>query len=294
MSRCGLHTSTAGGLGEMLARAKALGEDAAQIFVKSNRQWRLAPLAVDEAEAFRKGKGAGDLWVCAHAGYLINVAGSGEIRKNSIRSLAEELMRAETLGLEALVVHCGSRGEAHPAEARKTAIAGFREALEISGTRSIPLALENSAGQGSSLARDLEEWGELVAELPAGRRAACLDTAHAFAAGHDLRSEAGRTELIREVEEINSVRLFKPYKDLCGRIAGIMREYNPTYPYPHSLSSTLIEMAHFQHYFMLHLPSLTNFSAKKDPNEIILFLDNLVFSTLSQSGLNNPTSELGS
>ncbi|MFN7326402.1 MAG: TetR/AcrR family transcriptional regulator [Chitinophagales bacterium] len=107
-------------------------------------------------------------------------------------------------------------------------------------------------------------------------------------------AESSKAYLIREVEEINSVRLFKPYKDLCGRIAGIMREYNPTYPYPHSLSSTLIEMAHFQHYFMLHLPSLTNFSAKKDPNEIILFLDNLVFSTLSQSGLNNPTSELGS
>jgi len=201
MSRCGLHTSTAGGLGEMLGRAKALGEDAAQIFVKSNRQWRLAPLAVDEAEAFRKGKEGGDLWVCAHAGYLINVAGNGEIREKSIRSLAEELERSEALGLEALVVHCGSRGEANPAEARKRAIAGFREALEISATRKIPLALENSAGQGSSLARDLGEWGELVAGLPASRRAACLDTAHAFAAGHDLRSEVGRTELIREVEE---------------------------------------------------------------------------------------------
>ena len=201
MSRCGLHTSTAGGLGEMLARATSLGENAAQIFVKSNRKWRLAPLAVAEAEAFRKGKGVGDLWVCAHAGYLINVAGNGEIRKKSVRSLAEELARAEALGLEALVVHCGSRGEANPAEARKRAIAGFREALEISGTRSIPLALENSAGQGSSLARDLGEWGELVAGLPASRRAACLDTAHAFAAGHDLRSEVGRKELIRQVEE---------------------------------------------------------------------------------------------
>ena len=200
MSRCGLHTSTAGGLGEMLARAKTLGEDAAQIFVKSNRQWRLAPLAEDEARAFRKGKEAGDLWICAHAGYLINVAGRGEIRKKSIRSLADELSRSEALGLEVLVVHCGSRGASDPGEARKRATAGFREALEISGTQRIPLALENSAGQGSSLARDLEEWGELVAGLPATRRAACLDTAHAFAAGHDLRSEDGRKKLIREVE----------------------------------------------------------------------------------------------
>ena len=185
----------------MLGRARALGEDAAQIFVKSNRQWRVSPLAEADAASFRHGKEAMDLWVCAHAGYLINVAGNGEIREKSIRSLAEELERSEALGLEALVVHCGSRGDANPADARKRAIAGFRQALEISGTRSIPLALENSAGQGSSLARDLGEWGELVAGLPASRRAACLDTAHAFAAGHDLRSEVGRKKLIQEMEK---------------------------------------------------------------------------------------------
>ena len=199
MSRCGLHTSTAGGLEEMLGRAQVLGEDAAQIFVKSNRQWRVGPLKAGDAELFREGKRGGDLWICAHAGYLINVAGRGENRSKSIRSLAEELARAEALGLEALVVHCGSRGDSDPAEARKRAASGFRQALEISGTRRIPLALENSAGQGSSLAREIGEWAELVAALPAARRAACLDTAHAFAAGHDLRSEAGREELIRQV-----------------------------------------------------------------------------------------------
>ena len=200
MTRCGLHTSTAGGLGEMLARARGLGEDAAQIFVKSNRQWRISPMSPAEVEDFRRGKENQDLWVCAHAGYLINVAGGEEIRKKSIRSLAEELVRAEALGLEVLVVHCGSRGERKPADARKRAEEGLCEALEISGTRNIPLALENAAGQGSSFARDIAEWGELVAGLPKPRRAACLDTAHAFAAGHDLRKEDGRQKLIREVQ----------------------------------------------------------------------------------------------
>ena len=201
MTRCGLHTSTAGGLGEMLVRARALGEDAAQIFVKSNRQWRISPLPDREAETFRTGKRGQDLWVCGHAGYLINAAGSGETRSKSIQSLAQELQRAEELGLEALVVHCGNRGDLAPAAARKRAVNGFCEALERSGTQRIPLALENSAGQGSSLARDTEEWGELIAGLPANRRAACLDTAHAYAAGHDLREEEGRDRLIREVSK---------------------------------------------------------------------------------------------
>ena len=201
MSRCGLHTSTAGGLLQMLARARALGEDAAQIFVKSNRQWRMSALSEEEAVAFRKEKAAMNLWVCAHAGYLINVAGARETREKSVQSLADELTRAEELELETLVVHCGSRGEVASADARKRAARGFQEALERSGTRKIPLALENSAGQGSSLAWDMEEWGELVEALPTARRGACLDTAHAYAAGHDLNAPEGREELIRQVKE---------------------------------------------------------------------------------------------
>jgi AcrR family transcriptional regulator len=106
-------------------------------------------------------------------------------------------------------------------------------------------------------------------------------------------AESSKAYLVREVEEINQVQLFKPYKDLCSRIAKIMHEFNPHYPYPNSLSSTMIEMAHFQHYFMLHLPSLTNFSAKKNPEEIIQFLDNLVFATLSPSSQSTPTEEEG-
>jgi len=185
----------------MLLRAKILGEDAAQIFVKSNRQWRMSPLPHGEAEKFVAGRKTQDLWVCAHAGYLINVAGQAETREKSIQSLADELARAESLGLEALVVHCGNRGGSSSMEARKKALAGFLEALERSETRRIPLALENSAGQGSALAREIGEWGELVSGLPAERRAACLDTAHAFAAGHDLTRPEGRDRLIREVEK---------------------------------------------------------------------------------------------
>jgi deoxyribonuclease-4 len=200
-TRCGLHTSVAGGLLEMLIRAKALGEDAAQIFVKSNRRWEMPELDEEEAGQFRQGKKAHDLWICAHAGYLINVAGGAETRKKSIHALAEEIRRAEELGLDAVVVHCGSRGEREAAEARRKALDGFREALKCSETKFVRLALENSAGQGSALARDLAEWGELVWGLPTGRRAACLDTAHAFAAGYDLRIEEGRGRLMGEMRK---------------------------------------------------------------------------------------------
>ena len=95
-------------------------------------------------------------------------------------------------------------------------------------------------------------------------------------------SESSKAYLSKDVDENNMVQLFKPYKDLCGRIAALFSDYNPTYPYPHSLASTVIEAAHFQHFFALHLPRLTDIKDKKDVTMVHKFLEHLVFSTLSK------------
>jgi len=76
--------------------------------------------------------------------------------------------------------------------------------------------------------------------------------------------------------------LFKPYKDLCARIAGIILEFNPMYKYPRSLSSTLLEMAHYQRFFMHNLPSLTDFGEDKNENRLRLFLHQLVFDSIKK------------
>lgn len=93
-------------------------------------------------------------------------------------------------------------------------------------------------------------------------------------------ADGQKSFLTKHVTEDNKAHLFKPYKDLCARIAGIFREYNPQYPYPHSLSSTLLEMALLQYYFKNHLPSLTDFGTKNDKDGITGFLGHLVFSAL--------------
>lgn len=95
-------------------------------------------------------------------------------------------------------------------------------------------------------------------------------------------SESSKAYLVHEVDAINQERLFKPYKDLCARIAQLFTEFNPDYPYTRSLSSTLLEMAHFQYYFMLHLPSLTDFGGDKNEDLLIQYLENLVFSALER------------
>ena len=94
--------------------------------------------------------------------------------------------------------------------------------------------------------------------------------------------EGSKTYLTRNVSKDNKDQLFKPYKDLCERIASIILEYNPKYKYPHSLASTLLEMAHSQKFFMQNLPSLTDFDKDKDDKKIILFLEHLIFQSIEK------------
>lgn len=120
----------------------------------------------------------------------------------------------------------------------------------------------------------------LVRELPDGPDNSGVDKKALF---DIVIAESSKAYLTREVEAINKVKLFKPYKDLCGRIAGLIHEFNPDYPYGRSLSSTLIEMAHYQYFFMRHLPSLTDFGDDKRIENIQHFLEDLVFSAIRKS-----------
>ncbi|WP_276373901.1 TetR/AcrR family transcriptional regulator [Chryseolinea sp. H1M3-3] len=93
--------------------------------------------------------------------------------------------------------------------------------------------------------------------------------------------EASKSYLTSHVAEDNKLQLFKPYKDLCARIAGIFLEINPKYKYGRSLTSTVLEMAHYQYFFMHNLPRLTDFGQAKDEKEIINFLRHLILSSLT-------------
>lgn len=95
-----------------------------------------------------------------------------------------------------------------------------------------------------------------------------------------LISEGSKAYLTNHVDKDNKQHFFKPYKELCNCVGKIILECNPKYKYPHSLASTIIEVAHLQNFFMNNLPSLTDFSKSKDENEIITFLNELVFASV--------------
>jgi hypothetical protein len=95
-------------------------------------------------------------------------------------------------------------------------------------------------------------------------------------------AEGSKAYLTKHVSEDNKQQYFKPYKDLCKTVGDIILECNANYPYPHSLASTIVEVAHLQNFFMHNLPALTDFDKTKKEDQIINFLNHLVFSSINK------------
>ena len=93
-------------------------------------------------------------------------------------------------------------------------------------------------------------------------------------------TESSKVYLVKEVAEINKNEVFKPYKDLCSKIAEVITQYNSSYKYPRSLSTTLIETSHHQQYFSVNLPRLTDISSKNNSEYTSQFIEELLFKVL--------------
>lgn len=79
--------------------------------------------------------------------------------------------------------------------------------------------------------------------------------------------EGSKAYHINQVAEENKMGFFSAYKSLSQKIASIIKAVNPTFPYPQTLASNLLEMANNHTYFAEHLPSLTDIKLKKGKME---------------------------
>ncbi len=93
--------------------------------------------------------------------------------------------------------------------------------------------------------------------------------------------DAPKAYLTKAVDTDNKEGLFLEYKGLCKKIAAIIHELAPGYPYPHALTSTMMEATHQQTYFAEHLPSLTDIRPHESHQASVAdFLEQLVFSAI--------------
>ncbi len=219
--------STAGGAWKAIERARSVGCECTQIFVKSNMQWFGKAPKPEVAERFGTELATGDVGtVFGHAGYLINLAGpDGDNRDKSIHSLTREMEIAASLGVPFLVLHPG----AHLGQGNDTGVRRIAQALDgiFRATKKLPvrIALENTAGQGTYLGHQVRHLAEIFERVKDPERlGVCLDTAHFFAAGYDIRTRKGWDAAIAEVgqmiglEQVLAFHLNDSKTDLNSRV----------------------------------------------------------------------------
>jgi len=175
------------------------------MFVKNHMQWFARPLAREEIDAFLEHRQRGQLLsIFAHANYLINLATTNpQFHANSIRALSEELTRADQLELPFLVLHPGAHlGTGEEAGLEKIVASINRVFRKIPKVKT-QIALETTAGQGSCLGHRFEQIAYIIQSVREPERlCVCLDTAHVFAAGCDIGSEAGTKKTFREFDRV--------------------------------------------------------------------------------------------
>jgi deoxyribonuclease-4 len=197
MPRLGAHMSVAGGLPRAVERAIVHRCDAFQIFAKNANQWRGRLVPRQEIREFRarvRASGIGP--VVSHASYLINLATtSPALRAQSIAAMADELDRAEALGLLGVVLHPGCYTHGSEAEGLELIAAALVDLFRARRRGKTMVLLEHTAGQGTSLGATFEQLASIIAKMRDHPRAGvCLDTCHLLASGYDLCSPEGYEE----------------------------------------------------------------------------------------------------
>jgi deoxyribonuclease-4 len=201
----GAHMSVAGGLSSAFERAYSIGINTMQVFTKNQNRWEQKPTPQAEVDRwFRLQAETGIGPVASHAAYLINLGSPDDaLWARSANALADELTRAEQLGLLGVVLHPGAHTGAGEEAGISRIVAGLDRAHALTpGYKTLTL-LETTAGQGSVLGYRFEQLQAMLhgAKEPA-RIGFCFDTCHVFAGGYDLRTPAAYAETMAEFDRV--------------------------------------------------------------------------------------------
>ena len=222
----GAHLSIEGGVHRSAERAFSLGCRAFQLFTKNSNQWRGKEIPDEDAREFRTRVHGGSFsHIVAHDSYLINVASPDtSLRKKSVTALADEMRRADLLGLDYLVMHPGAHKGAGIEEGLKRVADSLAWVLDRQ-SGDVAILLETTAGQGSSLGSRFEELRWVIDAIGKGDRiGVCLDTAHIFAAGYDIRDRESYERTIEEfdqavgLERLNLIHINDTLKELGSHV----------------------------------------------------------------------------
>lgn len=216
----GAHVPVAGGLATGgLKYAADIGAEAVQVFVANPRGWAMPEGKPAEDERLL----AGGLPVYVHAPYLVNPGSpSPETLERTVESIRHSLRRGRAIGALGVVIHTGSAVNRPYADAMRQVHERLLPVVEEIPDDGPALLLEPMAGQNNMLCATVQELGPYLEALEHHPKVGvCLDTCHAWAAGHDLAAPGGATATVDAlVATVGEGRLQLVHandsKDECG------------------------------------------------------------------------------
>lgn len=201
----GAHTSTQGGVSAAVTLAQKLGFTGMQIFTKNNNRWQAKPLSEEEITKYKTLlKESGIKYVVAHDSYLINLCAKDQILLEKSRAaFIDELHRCEQLGITHLNFHPGAHGGVGEKEGIQLIADSLNYCHQLTPGFKVKSMLELTAGQGTALGCTFEQIAEIISLVKAKKRmCVCIDTAHIFAAGYDIRDKKNYRSVMKHFNEI--------------------------------------------------------------------------------------------
>jgi deoxyribonuclease-4 len=222
--------STAGGLSTSVERAQGLGAECIQLFLSTPHRWQHPSHSDEQVADFCRLIGEAGIGPnFAHAAYVLNLATSDQgIRQRTVENLVASTDWADRVGLAGLVVHVGS-GRGQTVEDAEIQVATALE-LVLQSSFETSVLLENSAGSGELLGSRFEQIGGVFDRLGRDSRLGlCMDTAHTFASGYDLRGSDGIARALDEIEQylgLDRLRLIHANDSKVGLGSAVDRHEN--------------------------------------------------------------------
>jgi deoxyribonuclease-4 len=194
MRQIGLHLRVKTNLVDLAKSAIDLGLKIFQCFFVQQQTGLYLEPSHEEIKQFRAIRDKHFDTLYAHAAYWINLASANF--NNTLYLLRQELALAGQLGFNALVVHPGS-WTSQPSKAEGLqAIARVLNAV-LEREDSMPIILENLAFGQKTIGSDFDDFKQLRAKFDKPEKIKfCVDTAHAFAYGYDIKTESEQREFI--------------------------------------------------------------------------------------------------
>ena len=223
----GAHTSTQGGVSAAITLAEKLNFTAIQIFTKNNNQWKGKVLTQNDADEFKQKLSRSSIKVVvSHDSYLINLCSSKpELLEKSREAFVDELERCEMLGIPYLNFHPGAHGGMGEEEGIKLIAESLNLAHEKTKNFKVKSMLEATAGQGTAIGYTFEHLKKIIDLVDEkDRMCVCIDTAHIFAAGYDIKDKKNYNKEIKDFDEIIGLDLLKCFhmndskKPLASRV----------------------------------------------------------------------------